>query len=173
MENRFGRAFADAARDAAVAVAEIHAAHARLGGEGDELGVGRGDVAPAQAVFFLGEHGDGAAFGGFVGQRSQLGGVGQFLDFDARRGNEFRGHAVAEGDGAGFVKQQHVHVARRLDGAAAGGQDVAAHQAVNAGDADGAEQAADGGGNQADDQRQQHRGRKSGRRPFARPGASL
>ena len=121
---------------------------------------GVGHFAAAQAVFFLGQHGDGAAFRGFVGQGGHLRGVGQFLDFDARGGDEFGGHAVAEGDGAGFVKQKHVHVAGGLHGAPAGGQDVAAHQPVNAGDADGAEQAADGRRNQADDQRQQDRVRR-------------
>ena len=66
-------------------------------------------------------------------------------------------HAVAEGDGAGLVQQQHVHVSRGLDRAAAHGQDVVLHQPVDAGDADGAQQPADGGGNQADQQRDQHR----------------
>ena len=60
-------------------------------------------------------------------------------------GTKVGGHAVADGDGAGLVEQQHIDVARGLDGAAAGGHDVAADQAVDAADADGAEQAADGG----------------------------
>ena len=47
-----------------------------------------------------------------------------------------------------------------LDGPAAGRQHVALDQAVHAADADGAEQAADGGGNQADQQRDQHRHRE-------------
>jgi hypothetical protein len=73
-----------------------------------------------------------------------------------RRGNELGGLAVAQGDGAGLVEQQRVHVAGGLDGASAHGQHVVLHQAVHAGDADGREQAADGGGNQADQQRDQH-----------------
>ena len=58
-----GRALADH-----VAV-EIHAAHAGLGGEGDEFGMRQFvDLAAADAVFFLGEHDDAAAFGGFIGE---------------------------------------------------------------------------------------------------------
>jgi hypothetical protein len=43
-----------------------------------------------------------------------------------RRGDELRRPAVAEGDGAGLVEQQRVHVARRFDRAAAHGQHVVA-----------------------------------------------
>ena len=114
------------------------------------------DFAPAQAVFFLGQHGDGAAFRSFVSQGGELGGFGQILNLDARSGNEFGGLAVAQGDGAGFVEQKDIHVARGFHGASAGGQDIAAHEAVYAGNADGAQQTADGGWNQTNDQRQQH-----------------
>ena len=75
---------------------------------------------------------------------------------DVGSGNELGGLAIAEGDGAGLVEQQRVHVAGGFDGAAAHGQHVVLHEAVHAGDADGREQAADGGGNQADQQRDQH-----------------
>ena len=74
---------------------------------------------------------------------------------DAGRGNELGGLAVAEGDGAGLVEQQRVDVACGFDGAAGHGEDVVLHQAVHAGDADGGEQAADGGGDEADQQRDQ------------------
>ncbi len=56
-------------------------------------------------------------------------------------------------------KQQHVDVARRLDRAPAHGQHVALHHAVHARDADGRQEAADGGGNQAHQQRDQRRHR--------------
>ncbi len=46
--------------------------------------------------------------------------------------------AVAQRDGAGFVEQKNVHVARGFDGFAAHGQHVVLHHAVDAGDADGA-----------------------------------
>ena len=77
---------------------------------------------------------------------------------------ERRGHAVAEGDGAGLVEQQGLHVAGRLDRPAAHGQHVALHQAVHAGDADGRQQGADGGRDEADEQRHQddHRHRRPG-----------
>jgi hypothetical protein len=65
---------------------------------------------------------------------------------------ELGGHAVAVGDGAGLVEQQRGHVAGGLDGSARHGQHVALHEAVHAGDADGREQPADGGGDQAHQQ---------------------
>ena len=119
--------------------------------------------ASAQIVFLLRQHDDGPAFRCLVGERSELRRVGKFLDLDARRGNEFGRHAVAERDRPGLVEQQHIHVARRLNGPAAGGEHVAAHQAVDPGDADGAQQAADGRRNQTDDQRQQHGDRRQHR----------
>ena len=125
--------------------------------KGTKVACGCSNFAAADVELLLGEHHDAAAFGRFIGQRGELRGIGELLLGDAGRGHEIRGHAIADGDGAGFVEQQHVDVARRLDGAAAGGHDVAADQAVDAADADGAEQAADGRGNQADQQRDQHR----------------
>ena len=70
-------------------------------------------------------------------------------------------HAVAEGDGAGLVEQQRVDVAGRLDRAARHGEHVELEQAVHAGDADGRQQAADGGRDQRHEQRDQHRARRS------------
>ena len=74
----------------------------------------------------------------------------------ARHRQELGRHAVAEGDGAGLVEQQRIDVARRLDGAAGGGDDVEADQPVHAGNADGREQPADGGRDQRDEQRREH-----------------
>ncbi len=54
----------------------VDAAHARLRGKMDELGVERMDVAFAQVEALLGQDDDAAAFGGFVGERCQLRGVG-------------------------------------------------------------------------------------------------
>ncbi len=49
---------------------QVHAAHARLGGEGHELGVGHlVNLAAANAVLLLGQDDDAAAFGRFIGQR--------------------------------------------------------------------------------------------------------
>ncbi len=58
----------------------VDAAHARLRGERDELGVGQFmNFAAADAILLLGEHDDAAAFGRFIGQRRELRGVGQFI----------------------------------------------------------------------------------------------
>ena len=65
---------------------EIHAAHAGLGGERHEPGMRLGHLAGAQIELLLGQDHDRAAFGGFIGQGSQLGGIGQALRRDARRG---------------------------------------------------------------------------------------
>ena len=104
----------------------------------------------------LGEHDDGAAFGSLVGEGGQLRGVGEALHRHSGGRKECARHAVAQGDGARLVEQEHVHVSRGLDRASAHRQHVALEHAVHAGDADGAQQAADGGGDQADQQRDQH-----------------
>ena len=134
---------------------EVDAAHARLRGERDEGRVlaGRGGAADAE---LLGEHDDRAALGRLVGERRELRGVGELALGDARHREELRGLAVAERDGAGLVEQQRVDVAGRLDGAARHREHVVLHQAVHAGDADGREQAADGGRDEADEQRDEH-----------------
>ncbi len=72
------------------------------------------------------------------------------------------GVPVAEGDGAGLVEEQDVDVTGRLDRTAGHGQHVAADQPVHAGDADGREQRADRGRDQADQQRDQHQHRLAG-----------
>ena len=138
---------------------QVDAAHAGLRGEGNKLGVNAAQVAAAQVVLFLGQHDDRAALGSFVGERGELRGVGQPFVAHVGRGMKLRGLAVAEGDGAGLVEQQRVHVAGCFNGAPAHGQHVVLHQAVHAGNADGREQAANGGRNQADQQRDQHEDR--------------
>ena len=115
----------------------------------------RFEVALADVEALLGQHDDGAALGGLVGQRGQLGRVGDLLLGVATDGEEVRRHPVAHGDGAGLVQQQCLHVAGGLDGPAAHGQDVLLDEPVHAGDADGGEQGADGGRDQADQQRDQ------------------
>ncbi len=132
---------------------KVDAGHARLRGEGNELGVHCAQFAAAEAVLFLGEDDDGATFGSFVGERGELRGVGEPFVADAGCGDELSGLAVAEGDGAGLVEQQGVDVARCFDCAAGHGEHVVLHEAVHAGDADGREQAADGRRDEADQQR--------------------
>ena len=139
-------------------VLEIHAAHARLRRELVE-GVRRcRKIAAAQLILLLGEHHDRAPFGSLVGQRGELRGVSEVA---ARRRVPHKRcrMAVAERDRAGLVQQQHIDVAGRLDGAPGGGDDVGAHHAIHAGDSDGRQQPADGGGNQAHEQGDQHRDR--------------
>ena len=138
---------------------QIDAAHAGLRGEGNKLGVNAAQVAPAQVVLFLGQHHNRAAFGSFVGERGQLRGVGQPLLAHVGRGHELRSLAIAQRDGSGLVEQQRVHVAGGFHGASAHGQHVVLHQPVHARDADGRKQSADGGGNEADQQRNQHKDR--------------
>ena len=75
---------------------------------------------------------------------------------DARQRVEFGCLTVAVRDGAGLVEQQRGHVAGRFDGTARRGEHVALDQTVHAGDADGAQQRADGRRDQADEQRHQH-----------------
>ena len=116
----------------------------------------RVDVALAEAVLLLGEDDDAPALGRLVGERGELRGVGELLDGDAVGRDERRRLAVAERDRAGLVEQQHVDVARRLDGAARDRDDVRLDHAVHAGDADRGEQPADRRRDQADEQRDEH-----------------
>ncbi|MCY1399008.1 hypothetical protein D9M71_140560 [compost metagenome] len=67
---------------------------------------------------------------------------------------------VAEGDGAGLVQHQYVHIPRRFHRPPGLGDHIQAHQAVHAGDADGRQQAADGGGDQRHQQRHQEHQRQ-------------
>ena len=64
---------------------EVHAAHARLGGEGHEARAQRVDVPLAQAEALLGEDDDAAPLGRLVGQRGELRRVGQLPLLDAWR----------------------------------------------------------------------------------------
>ena len=118
--------------------------------KGDERGMGHlGDGAAPQAIL-LGQDDDAPSLRRLVGQGRQLRRIGQFLRRHAGGGDKFRGLAVAEGDGAGLVQQQDVHIPGRLDGPAAHGQDVLLDQPVDARNADGAQEPADRRGNQAD-----------------------
>ena len=112
-------------------------------------------LACADAVFFLGEHHDGAAFGRFVRKRRQLRRIGQFLFAHAADRPEGRRLTVAERDRAGLVEQERIDVAGRLDGASGHGEHVEAHQAVHAGDADGGQKRADRRRNKRHEQRHQ------------------
>ena len=107
----------------------------------------------------LGEHHDRAAFRGLVGERGHLGDLRELGLLDAWHRQELRGLAVAERDRAGLVEQQHVDVARGLDGAAGEREHVAAYEAVHARDSDRRQQGADRGRDQRDEQGDQRRDR--------------
>ena len=66
--------------------------------------------------------------------------------------DQIDGLPVAERDRAGLVEQEDIHVARCFDCPARGRDHVAADKPVHPGNADGAEQAADGGRCKADKQ---------------------
>ena len=115
----------------------VDAAHAGLGREGDEGRLVGRELALADPVL-LGEHDDRAALGRLVGERGDLRDLGQLGLADAGHGHEGGRLAVAQGDRAGLVEEQDVDVARGLDRATREREDVAAHEPVHAGDADGA-----------------------------------
>ena len=133
---------------------DLDAAHARLRGERDELGALQ--VAAAQPVSLLREHDDRASLGCLVREARELRRVGELLLRDARRRDEVARLPVAERDRAGLVEEQGRAVSGRLDRAAAHGQDVALHEAIHAGDADGREQRADRRRDEADEQGDEH-----------------
>jgi hypothetical protein len=80
----------------------------------------------------------------------------------ARGGQKRGGLPVAQRDGARLVEEEHVDVARRFDGAPARGDDVRLNHPVHAGDADGRQEAADRRGNEAHEERDEHRDRDGG-----------
>ena len=135
---------------------EVDAAHARLRRERHELGVHRRHVVLADAVL-LGQHDDRASLGRLVGERGELRDLGELRLGHARHRDELRGQAVADRDRPGLVEQQHVDVARGLDGAAGQREHVAAHEPIHARDPDRRQQRADRGGDQRDEQRDQRR----------------
>ena len=133
-------------------------AHARGRGERDELGseLRRGQRCLLHLVLVGGQRDDRAPFGGLVGQRGKRSRLGQLELLHAGRRDELGRLAVAQGDRAGLVEQQHVDIARRLDGTARHGEHVALHQAVHAGDADRRQQGADRRRDEGDQEGDQH-----------------
>ena len=65
-DDRIDRALAD------LASVEIAAAHSGFSAEGNKMRADLCHVAPAQSVFFLGEHDNRSAFRGFVGEARKL-----------------------------------------------------------------------------------------------------
>ena len=132
---------------------EIHTAHPRLCRKGNELCIRHfRDGATSQTVL-LGQDDNASAFGSLVSQGGELCSIGQFLNLDSRCREKLRGLTVSQGDGPRFIEEQHVHVPGRFNGPAAHGQYVLLDHAINSCNPDGAEQAADGRGDQTDQQR--------------------
>jgi hypothetical protein len=140
-----------------LATGHVYTAHPGMGREMYKVGIQRLNITLAQLKALLGENHNAAAFRRFVGERGELGGIGQFGLRHAIGRQEGRCLTIAERDRAGLVHQQHIDVAGRFDGTAGGGDHVGLHHAAHAGHADGREQAGDGGRDQADEQRDQHR----------------
>ena len=152
---------------------DVEPGHPGLRGERDELG---GRLLPGRlgrkAVLGGAQRDDAAALRGLVGQAGQPGGRGQLGHHRTPgAGMQRGGPPVAEGDRAGLVQQQGVDVARGLDGPPGRGEHVALHEPVHPGDADGREQRADRGRDQADQQRGRARPATAARRS-SRPSAA-
>lgn len=100
---------------------------------------------------------DGLAFGRRIGHRREDAQPDKLPGTEPVDRIEARGLAVTDGDRTGLVEQQCVDVAGSLDGLARLGDDVGAERTIHTGDADGRKQAADGGRDQADEQRDERR----------------
>ena len=166
--DRTGRALAD------LAVAEVDAGHPGLRGERHELGgLLRRRWRSPRAGRTRRRRGRRCCGLPACRRPGWTAGPPSASSFDRGRADrdQLGGPPVAEGDGAGLVQQQRVHVARGLDGAAGHGEHVALHQPVHAGDADRGQQRADRRRDQADQQRGQHDHRLQ-RCPSNRPSAA-
>ena len=153
-------AIASAAPLRMLSAVDIDPAHAGFGLERHELRPRHvGNRAPPQPML-LGQDDDAAALRGLIGQRGQLSRVGHLPDRHPFGRDELGRLAVAERDRAGLVEQQDIHVPSRFGRAAAHGEHVLLHQPVDSGDADRAQQAADGRRDQAHQQCHQHRDRE-------------
>ena len=136
---------------------QVDPAHPSLGGKRDEGRLQFVHFPGANAVFFFRQDDDRPAFGRFIREGGQLRGIGEAGFLDAGRGMKCDRHAIAEGDRAGLVEEQNVDVARGFDRASAGRENIMPNESVDAADPDRAEQSADGGWNQADEERDENR----------------
>ena len=143
---------------------KIDAAHARVGREWDEIRSPLRNVPAAEPILLLGKNHYRPAFRRFVGQTGQLRGIRQFSIADTGDGEKIHRLPIAQRDGAGFVEQQRIHVAGGFHSFAAHGQHVVLHDAIHARDSDSRKQSANGGRDQADQQRNQYRHARHGAR---------
>ena len=154
-QNRIHRALAQAA------TGQINPRNTGLRGKGHNntcfRGLRNGHMIPIRC-----QRHNRAPFRRFIRQAGQQNRFGKCGLRDALNRIKFIRHAVAKGDGAGFIEQQRVHIAGRFHSAARGGNHIEADEPVHAGNADGRKQAADGCRNQTDQQGNQHRYRQVG-----------
>ena len=117
-----------------------------------------------QAEPVLGEDDDRASLRCLVRERRELGDLCELALLDAVHRQELGRLAIAEGDRARLVEQQHVDVARCLDSTTRHREHVPLHEPVHAGDPDRGEQCADRRRDQRHEQGDQHglRGRGPG-----------
>ena len=138
------------------AVGQVHAAHAGLGGELHKGGTGNLLAVISQTAS---QFQRGFALGGLIVKAGQSRTANQIAAARPLHGEEVGSQTVAKGDGAGFVQNHGIHVAAGLHGLAGHGDHIEPGDAVHTGDADGGQQAADGGGNQTN-----HQGDQGGQR---------
>ena len=84
---------------------EVDPAHARVGGEWNELGLALRNMAAPQSIPAFGQDYDGPALRCLVGQAGQLSCIGQFPHGDAIDRQEFHRLPITQRDGAGLVQQ--------------------------------------------------------------------
>ena len=131
------------------AIGKIHAAHAGLGGKfhkgrtGDFLTVVSQTACQFQNGFTLRS---------FIMKAGQSRTANQIATACTLHGEEISGQAVAEGDGAGLIQNHGVHIAAGFHRLTGHSNHIEAGHAVHTGNADGGEQTADGGGDQANHQ---------------------
>ena len=138
------------------AIRQVHAAHAGLCCKFNKCGAG--DLltviphAPGQFQSRL-------AFRRVIVETGQSGAAEQFLTVNPFYRQEVRRQPVPEGDGAGLIQDHGVHIAAGFHRFAGHSDHIEPGDPVHAGDADGGQQAADGGGDQTD-----HQGNQRGQR---------
>ena len=96
-------------------------------------------------LFFRQDH-NTSAFRRLVRQGRKLRGISQFFDVNTVYRNEFRSLPVAQGDCAGFIQHQNIHITGSLNGPAAHGEDIGLIQPGHTCNTDGGKQRTDGGG---------------------------
>ncbi len=139
------------------ALGAVGAAHAGAGRELDAASAG--SIERQGGTQFLGQPHDRAPLRGLIEATGPQGRLRQFGAAVASHRQELLRQAVAQGDRAGLIEDEGVHIAAGLHRPPGGGDHVELGHPVHAGDADGAEQTADRGGNQGHQQGHQGHGR--------------